>query len=103
VEVVESRPLCSLPDRAFCRFAVTHENENPLIRMIEPFRMGGDRHTHRQTLTERTGRYVHKRQQGGRVSFQIRVDLAQSQQSLTWQGTSFRPCGIEDRRRMTLR
>src|SRR5581483_9409969 len=75
VEAVESRPLRSLPYRAFRRFAVAHQNINALIRILELFRINGDSRSNRQALTQRTGRYVHERQAGSGVAFQIRIDL----------------------------
>ena len=42
VETAESRPLCGLPDRAFSRFAITHQNKNALAGMVELFRVEGD-------------------------------------------------------------
>src|SRR6185312_16505439 len=77
VEAFERRPLGRLPDRAFCGFAIAHQNENPLSRMVESFRFESHPDADGQALTERTGGDVHKRQQGSGVPLQVRVDLAQ--------------------------
>ncbi len=103
IEAVERGPLRSLPYRAFSRFTIAHQNKNALVGILELFRIEGHANSHRQTLPQRTGSYVHKGQSGSGMALQIRVDLTQSQQFLSREGTCLRPSGIEDRCGVPLR
>ena len=102
VEAGGGRRVRRFPDRAFRGFAVAEQHICP-IRRSNP--AGVQRHADRRTdaLTERAGRDVDERQPRRRMPFQIGIEAAQLEQFTAIEGAGLGPCGIQNRRGMTLR
>src|ERR1041385_11661 len=68
VELVDTSQRCGFPDCAFSYFTIAKKDIRSVIKLIQS-RTKSHAHTHAETLPERAGRYIHKRQPRRRMAF----------------------------------
>ena len=90
------------PDRAFGGFAVAQQHVGAVVRG-DPARVQRDADAGAESLTERSGGDVDPRQARRGMPFEVGIEPAQRQQRVAADDARFRPRGVQNRRRVSLR
>jgi hypothetical protein len=93
--------LGGFPHRALGDLAITHEDEDAGVRPGES-RTHGEAEADAEALPERAGRHVDERQPRGGMALEVTVDLPQVCEVVTIHHAHRGPCGIQQRRRVSL-
>ena len=99
VQVVDARQRCRFPHRAFGAFAVAEQDIGPVVQIVH---LRAQRHAdpHGQSLAQRAGRHVHKRQARRRMAFEVAAELAELEQIFHGKQPGLRPGRIQQGRRV---
>ena len=66
VQLINAGQRSRFPDRTFGALAIAHQDVGAVIQLVQS-RAKRHAHAHAQTLAQRTGRHIHKRQPRRRV------------------------------------